>query len=816
MKMVIAWLLVLALTATVSIGATLAYLTDTDEDVNVMTLGKVKIDQLEYERENPETENDEAKVQEFHDNKPLYPAVIDKDFQWTTGDSVVDWEQIDGEGSDEIWDPSTINNELDKMVFVKNKGDYDAYVRSVIAFEAGNYNTLDEFLSMVHLNVNTADWTWDWVKTPVTIGESKYFVVTATYNEVLTPGELTSPSLLQIALDPSATNEDVKAFGDTFQVLVKSQGIQAEGFEDAKTALNSGFGEVTAENVPWENDNAIKGIDVRTALHYLDGDINGTVISDSVTNVIFGLAADYSAIADNYVGTLVDVEQDVPVYSYYVENGGTYTVYFLANDDIFLPRDSSNLFADMDKLASVDTYNLNTSRTENMAGLFNDCDVLTEVSGTENWNTAKVTVLDDAFNYCVVLPELDVTGWDVSNVVSSERMFNRNYALSSLPGIDQWVMSSNKSAQNMFHRCFALTYLDASTWDLSSMVNMRDMFSRCTALKQVAGMGEWHTNKLESTWDMFARCSSLETLEGMGQWNLDSGIKFAGMLQGCTSLVDEDIVEIYYWDTSHLEDISWFFKGCTGLVHIDLSNWDTGNVTKFNSLFSSYNANQGDMNIQTTGIENWDTSKGDNMGYMFYGCGDLESIDLSNWDVSSNITFNHLFADCYSLKNINFTGWDTSSTEIFAAMFNNCDTLEYVDVSSFDTQSATNFDQMFEYCYTLKEIKGLENFDTTNVVSFYEMFNYCHRLTELNLSSFKTPSLTDMYCTFNQCYDLKTIYVGEGWDVSKVTSSASIFASCNSLVGGAGTKFAGSDLKYAHVDGGEEDPGYLTHISDKP
>ena len=50
MKKFVAWLLVLALTAAVSIGATLAYLTDTDEDVNVMTLGKVKIDQLEYER----------------------------------------------------------------------------------------------------------------------------------------------------------------------------------------------------------------------------------------------------------------------------------------------------------------------------------------------------------------------------------------------------------------------------------------------------------------------------------------------------------------------------------------------------------------------------------------------------------------------------------------------------------------------------------------------------------------------------------------------------------------------------------------------
>ena len=65
MKKIIAWLLVLTLTAAVSIGATLAYLTDTDEDVNVMTLGKVKIDQLEFERIDDETENEAAKVHDL-------------------------------------------------------------------------------------------------------------------------------------------------------------------------------------------------------------------------------------------------------------------------------------------------------------------------------------------------------------------------------------------------------------------------------------------------------------------------------------------------------------------------------------------------------------------------------------------------------------------------------------------------------------------------------------------------------------------------------------------------------------------------------
>ena len=257
MKKVIAWLLVLALTAAISIGATLAYLTDTDEDVNVMTLGKVKIDQLEYERVNDETANEKAEVQEFHDNKPLYPAVTENGFDYTPGDTYVDWTQIGKDGyTTEIWNPEKINNEQDKMVFIKNKGDYDAFVRTVFAFEAGNYKTLDEFKKMVHLNLNETDFTWTWLEAPVTIGESTYFVATATYNKVLAPGALTEISLSQIALDKTATNEDVKAFGDTYQILVKSQGIQADGFTDAKTALNEGFGAIAADNIPWENDAA--------------------------------------------------------------------------------------------------------------------------------------------------------------------------------------------------------------------------------------------------------------------------------------------------------------------------------------------------------------------------------------------------------------------------------------------------------------------------------------------------------------------------------------------------------------------------------
>ena len=741
MKKFLAWLLVLSLTATVSIGATLAYLTDTDEDVNVMTVGKVKIEQLEYERTNVEDKNADAKLQEFHDNKPLYPAITNGD--WNTDDAWVDFNQIGKNDQGGIWDPDTINNEQDKMVFVKNKGNYDAYVRSVFAFEAGNYATLDEYLAAMHLNLNATDWTWEWSETAEEIGGAKYFIATATYNKVLKPGELTEVSLLQVALDPTATNEDVKGFGETYQILVKSQAVQADGFDSAEQALNEAFGEIPP--APFEDDSPTIGTDLKTALHYLNGDINGTVLTDTVTNVVFGKTADYPAIVSANKGTLVDVEQDIDVNAYYVDDGSNYTVYFLSNDEIYMPKDSTQLFYSMDALKTVDATNLNTSRTVIMDSLFHDCKQLTAVTGTGSWNTSNVKSMVDSFRNCNALPKLDVSGWDVSNVESMLRTFHSCWAITEFTGIENWRMTSNKDAWSMFESCKALETLNATGWDMGQVETMRGMFYNCQKLKAVEGIGTWDTHSLQSTWDMFAYCYALETLEGLENWNLSSMKNLCGMFQRCTSLTDEDIVHIENWDTSTVEDMSWFFKGAKNLVNIDLSNWDTGNVKNFNSMFSSSGSNTGDMKLVSAGFENWDTSSATSMGWLFYGCGDLVNADLSHWDVTNVTTFTHMFADCYDLETVNFTGWNTLNVNNLDGMFNDCHKMKTVDMSMFKTSKVVEFSQLFEACWALERVIGMEKWDTTSAQDFGEMFNGCGSLKEVDLSSINSTNARDSY-----------------------------------------------------------------------
>lgn len=238
--------LVIALVTTLS--GTLAYLADSDADVNVMTLGKVEITQNEQEWNADETE-----LQPFSQEKPLLPVV---------GDPA--WENT--EEDDGAYRRLTMNNVVDKYVTVTNTGKSDAYVRTLIALEMGSVDYA-RLAQILHLSVNAEKGAefdfpgaWIWLTDEVfTIDGKQYNVMEAVHVDPLAPGETTIPSLLQVYLKSIATNEDVANLDGNgngmYDILVLSQAIQAEGFaatDDltaAQVALNEGFGPVDQEHV---------------------------------------------------------------------------------------------------------------------------------------------------------------------------------------------------------------------------------------------------------------------------------------------------------------------------------------------------------------------------------------------------------------------------------------------------------------------------------------------------------------------------------------------------------------------------------------
>ncbi len=786
MKKAISWLLVIALTATLAVGGTLAYLMDTDEDVNVMTVGQVKIDQLEYERVDTETKGDNAKVQEFHDNKPLFPAVVDKDnFNWETNESYVDWSQIGKDGYESgIWNPDEINNEVDKMVFVKNKGDFDAYVRTVIAFEAGNYTSLDQFQSKVHLNLNETDWKWEWTEEPITIGESKYFVATATYNKVLKPGALTEISLSQIALDPSATNEDVAGFGDTYQVLVQSQAVQVAGFQNdenelvnAKTALDEAFGTIPTEEdeYPFDNDSPTKGIGLKKAVQYYEG--GSTKITGSVASVTFGLNKDYPDIVNNYTGTLVDVEQDLPAYAYYVKNGSTYDIYVLSNGTIYAPANSKNMFASMGKLKTV-KGDLDVSRVTTMESMFDYCGSLQSVDSA-NWKPGKVTNMQYMFYGCGSLTDLDTSGWDMSSVTTMNQTFYGCTKLATLD-VSGWDVGNVDFFYGTFFNCNSLTELDTSNWDTGKATNMSSMFANCTKLAELDVSG----------------------------WDVGNVTTFLQTFAYCPALTELDVSE---WDTSSATRMDFMFHADYNLETLDVSKWDVSKVTLFNHMFASDHQNWGDMKLTNVDVSNWNPVSAVNMGSLFYGCGQLTAVDMSGWNMPNLENLTHAFADCYKLETVNLTGWNTPALISMDAMFNHCKSMKSIDVSDVDTGTVREFSQLFEACSLLEEVIGLNKLDTSSGCTFTEMFNATSSLKVLDLSNFDTGSAYENYetlvsgkysafaITFSGMSSLEKLIIGE-----KVSFDGNgTVPAGNKLVLPAPASKAGFTAKWRNVETGE-------------
>ena len=235
--------------------------------------------------------------------------------------------------------------------------------------------------------------------------------------------------------------------------------------------------------------------------------------------------------------------------------------------------------------------------------------------------------------------------------------------------------------------------------------------------------------------------------------------------------------------------------------------------------------------------ENLNTSEVTNMREMFWGCKKLISLDVSGFNTDKVIDMSRMFERCEKLTSLDVKGFNTEKVTDMSFLFLGCEKLTSLDVSSFNTDNVTNMYGMFYACHNLTSLKvsgfntnkvtsmgamfwGCESltsldvsgFNTENVTYMSEMFAYCYSLTSLDVSRFHTDNVTDMNRMFVRCDNLKTIYVGDGWNTSSVKKSEFMFLNCPNLIGEQGTKYHYShhDASYAHIDGGESNPGYFT------
>ena len=260
-------------------------------------------------------------------------------------------------------------------------------------------------------------------------------------------------------------------------------------------------------------------------------------------------------------------------------------------------------------------------------------------------------------------------------------------------------------------------------------------------------------------------------------------------------------IDLSNFDTSNVTDMSSMFKGMYGFTSLDVSNFDTSNVTDMSSMF------QGTWQLVSLNLLNFNTSKVKKMNSMFNGSS-LPSLNLSSFNTSSVTDMNKMFYNMMKLTSLDLSNFDTTNVIDMSGMFSSTFKLTSLNLSSFNTSNVTNMKNMFAYTSRLTSL-DLSNFDTTNVIDMNQMFFDMQKLVSLDISNFNTNKTTNVGSMFglrdDDAYEdvLEKIYVNNDFDTSKLTRYTGMFTGRKKLRGGNGSYLADpstADKTWLRVD----------------
>ena len=174
----------------------------------------------------------------------------------------------------------------------------------------------------------------------------------------------------------------------------------------------------------------------------------------------------------------------------------------------------------------------------------------------------------------------------------------------------------------------------------------------------------------------------------------------------------------------------------SGLKQINVSNWDTSNVTNMSNTFSHCEL------LTSIDVSKWNTSKVTNMEGMFVDCNLLASVDVSKWNTSKVTDMASMFSICGALRSIDVSKWNTSNVTDISGMFFGCGSLHSVDITGWDTSKVTNMTRLFFNCSSLTTITGVLDFK--NCTEYYGTFFGCNNLTSVKVKNL--PVDIDTFC----------------------------------------------------------------------
>lgn len=315
-----------------------------------------------------------------------------------------------------------------------------------------------------------------------------------------------------------------------------------------------------------------------------------------------------------------------------------YPYYFL--------KDATRMFFKCTNLKEADLSGLASDNVTSMEEMFIGC---TKLEVVNLWNTHKDNFME--------------------NVTKTQKMFHGCSSLNKLTLPRKVKTEKLESMFDMFDGCSSLTALDLSAWNLNNVIDMSGLFQYCSSLTSLKLPKVLDTKKIQSMTSMFSGCSALTSIDLSG-WNVENVTEMGDLFYDCSNL---KVLNLSGWTPKSLTKIYRMFLNCTSLESINLSGWNLENMTEIQYMFS------GCTSLKTVDLSNWKTPKLSVLGRLINGCGSLTYANLSGWDVSSLYQIDvYPFSGCVNLVTLDLSGWNLDNTIVDRRLFENCNSLKTV------------------------------------------------------------------------------------------------------------------------------------------
>ena len=286
--------------------------------------------------------------------------------------------------------------------------------------------------------------------------------------------------------------------------------------------------------------------------------------------------------------------------------------------------------------------------------------------------------------------QLDVSGWDVSNVTTLGSAF---YGASKFTGagLDTWGAASKATTTTK-------------------------MFSLCSELN--VNMHNMQFPKVTSAVEMFNSCRK--------QTGDAPGVMFTGVgAVNCKSMFNNCRV----------------FNGDIGGIRI-------GVVTEAENMFKDCHQ----FNNDSFQDVDWTGQKCDGATNMFLNCYKFnQSLASLPRDFFKKLnTMESTFQDCRAFAGEGMAGFNFSNVRRFDSVFSNAGLIGDVDVSGWaiKTNGDVEMRNMFSNCKKVESFVGLPQWNTSRVIDMKYMFNYCELLHQDDMYELQVQNVTNMHRTF--------------------------------------------------------------------